>query len=362
MSVATSVCEPVCEVVARTDQLADADLQEVRRRVGVGASEIAAVCGLDPWSTELDVYHAKVTPGLRVDTERMYWGRVHERGIIARRAEDAIYEGLTVVAPARTYVSRRCADLFASPDAVEFPAGRFVDLDAPVGVEWCDDAKHVDAFKRQRWDDHGPELQYVLQVQAQCFVTGAPWGALLVLFGGNQYERYTFEADPEIGEMLAQVAVEFMDRVRESRPPAADPAHRKTAGTLAGLFRGHAGERRVLSAAAARALLDLRSLSEQQRWVDGEIDRLRNVVRGELGDATAGVCPFSGQVLVSWPEQKDGRIDVSISDLRRDHPHLWRMVERRVGRPAGRSSRLYVRDKALDAAREQITFADGEDD
>jgi predicted phage-related endonuclease len=330
----------------------------VRRTAGVGASQIAVACGLSPHATELELWVEKSGGEPIPDNEAMYWGRAHEPAIIARRAEDAVWEGLTVVRPHRTYCSVRCPDLFASPDAFEFPFGRTVDLDAPDGVDWCDDAKSIDWPSRQRWLDRGPDLHYVLQVQAQCYVTGAPWGSLLVLFGAADYRRWTFEADPEVGEMLAQVAVDFMGRVRDGRPPAADPAHSSTAATLAGLHRGRQGEQRVLSPSAARALLDLQALGEQKAWVDAEIDRLRNQVRAELGDAAEGVCPFTGRTLVTWPEQKDGRVDISIADLRRDHPHLFRMVERRVGKPAGRSTRLYPRAKALDAARTQISFTE----
>lgn len=347
---------PRCEAIARWDTLTDQELQQVRRGAGVGASEIAPACGLSPWASELDLYHHKRGGPDIEDTEQMYWGRVHEAAILARRAEDAACEGLTVIAPKRTYVSPACPDLFVSPDAFEVPFGRHVDLDTPAGVDWCDDAKHVDGMLRQRWIEHGPELHYVVQVQAQCHVVGAPSGALLVLFGGNRYERFTLEYDPELGEMLARVAADFMARVREGRPPAADPAHRNTSRTLAGLFRGRQGERRVLSPEAARALLDLQALAEQKGWVDDEIDRLRNLVRAELGDAVEGVCPHTGKTLVTWPEQKEGRIEISVADLRKDHPHLYRMVERRVGRPAGRSTRLYPRAKALDAARPQIAF------
>ena len=65
--------------------------------------------------------------------------------------------------------------------------------------------------------------------------------------------------------------------------------------------------------------------------------------------------PVTGKVLVSWSAENEHAVEISIPTLREQHPHLYRMVERRIGRPAGRATRINLRRKALEAASAELT-------
>jgi predicted phage-related endonuclease len=345
------------DLVAVIDRLPDDQVQEVRRTAGLGGSEIAPVLGLSPYATELDVYDRKCGGPQQERTEPMRWGQLLEGAIVARRAEDAVLVDRTVIRPQRIYRSRRCPDMTYSPDAFEVPLGLRFDLDAPTAGIVVDDAKTQSQWQRDEWDIEHPDsilgipVYYWLQVQHGAYVLGAAEMAIDVLFGGVDYRRFECEPDPEVGEMLAETAKQFMDRVREGRPPAADPAHRNTSATLTRRHPGRAGEQRVLSVDCARALLDLAALTEQQRWIEDQVDVIRNRIREELGDATEGVCPFTGKVLVTWPAEKQGARSVSIADVRERYPSLYRGLERRIGRDVPRNARVNVRAKAVEALR-----------
>lgn len=341
------------ELVAVTDGRRDDDIQTIRRRT-LGASEVASVLGLSKWQTELELYLHK-----RGELERpfegnelTYWGLMSEDIIIPHRARIAAASELTVIRPKRIYRSRRAPALSCSPDAIEYPFGAAIDLSAPPPPRWLDDAKTADSFTLERWIEQGPGPQYILQLQAGAYVLGAEAVALDVLFGGNHYRRFEYEVDPELGEMCAQVATDFMARVEAGEPPAAQYDHENTAAVLARLYPGVEKERKVLSEAAARALLDLEDLGEQAAWVKQEQERLRNLVRAELRDGVEGVCPWTKKTVVTWTKVNDTAVEVSLPELRKNHPHLYRMVERRVGRPAGRSTRINLRHKALTDTRE----------
>src|SRR5205823_13949319 len=54
------------------------------RARGLGGSEIAAVLGLSPWESKFSLWHRKM--GLAspvVETDEMYWGKLHEPTILA---------------------------------------------------------------------------------------------------------------------------------------------------------------------------------------------------------------------------------------------------------------------------------------
>jgi predicted phage-related endonuclease len=183
-------------------------------------------------------------------------------------------------------------------------------------------------------------------------VFGADGVALDVLFGGSHYRRYEFPADPELGEMLAAACTQFMDRVREGRPPQPQLGHPDTADTLARRYPGEPKTIAKLSPKAVEALLELESLSEQAAWVDDRQEELRNLVRAEMGDAELGQDPFTGKVVVSWTAADPERRQFTMKDFREQYPHLYRVVERKLAKPAPRSTRINLRRKALADTRD----------
>ena len=63
----------------------------LRRKSGIGGSDVAAIAGLSPWRSPLDVYYDKLKIELGADsreellpvgeTAASYWGSVHEAAI-----------------------------------------------------------------------------------------------------------------------------------------------------------------------------------------------------------------------------------------------------------------------------------------
>lgn len=343
-------------LIARIGDRPDPDVQTERRR-GVGASQVAAVLGLGKWTSEFELYLLKrrEIEDTFEGNELTEWGLRMEDVIIPKRAEVAISQGLTVVRPKRIYYSLRFPDMFCSPDAFEFEIGRHdvtpSFLDAPPPMRFVDDAKNMDYWMEREWDETGVPMQYMLQLQQSAYVFGAEAVALDVLFGGNRYRRFEFEADPELGEMLGQVCTQFMDRVREGRPPAPQHAHSGTAQALARRFRGREGEKHTLSPKAVQALLELQALGEQASWVENRQEELRNLIRDEMRDAVEGIDPYTGKTVVSWTAAGE-RTAFTMKDFREAYPHLYRLVDKKLAKPSVRSSRINLRPKALEATRE----------
>ena len=79
------------------------------RRSGLGASEVAAILGLSPWSTPYKVWKDKVSsePPVELETEPIEWGHAHE-ATIARRVS-ARYPELRIYPSRRSDLARRIA-------------------------------------------------------------------------------------------------------------------------------------------------------------------------------------------------------------------------------------------------------------
>ena len=63
------------------------DAQRAARRHGLGGSDVAAVLGLDPWRSPLDVYVDKVEGSQRTENAPMQWGNRLEAPIADAYAE-----------------------------------------------------------------------------------------------------------------------------------------------------------------------------------------------------------------------------------------------------------------------------------
>lgn len=182
------------------------------RQGGIGASEMAAIIGLSPWQTPLQVASRKLnpvpdeeqTPALRL------WLGTRLEPIIAE-----LFEAKTGVKLRRPrgryhhpYAPMHCEldyKVQSRPEAVECKVANW-------GEEWGEDGS-------QRIP-----RQYIPQVQAQLAVTGFHRVHLACLWHGQELRVYTFERDEGYIADLVELATDWWDRHiirREAVPPAA---------------------------------------------------------------------------------------------------------------------------------------------
>lgn len=182
--------------------------QKALRSRGVGASEIAAIVGLSPYETALDVYLRKrgLLPS-SPDNAYTKWGRTLEAVIADRYAEEYDVELVTsgtVRHPEREW-------MLATPDRLTADGTRLIEI------------KNVGANRAFEWGASGtsriPE-RYYLQVLWQMAVTGVREADLVALIGGNDLRVYAVEHDAKIEEYMIEVAREFwFDHVVAENPP-----------------------------------------------------------------------------------------------------------------------------------------------
>jgi putative phage-type endonuclease len=194
--------------------------QHERRARGVGASDVAAIVGLYPWKTALDVWREKRGELDRTDTTDTRRGHWMEPVIASWYAAEygvTLVECDTLAHPVYPWI-------LATPDRViltdepDDPIDRVVEIKARresmrkfYGVPGTDECAE--------WD--------LCQITWQMMVTGARRGDLVVSFGGDVPNVYTVLFDERIADRLFEAARAFwFGHVLTGLRPPASPEDR----------------------------------------------------------------------------------------------------------------------------------------
>jgi putative phage-type endonuclease len=182
------------------------------RRNYLGASEVAAVLGKDPFRTPASVWAAKVhgEPSDN-DNDAMSFGRDVETAI------------------ANLYTRRTGVELCGidNTDVVCHPKHDWIGatLDRWIkkdGIAIPHEIKNVGSYnwyeKYQTWEED-PPINYVIQVQTQCACTGADHGFLIGMFPGYQLAVARIEYSQEFWDAAEPKLVEFWEAVKRREPP-----------------------------------------------------------------------------------------------------------------------------------------------
>lgn len=279
-----------------------------QRRYGIGASDVAAILGLSPWATPLDVYEAKMGVPRTIDENLAWFGHALEPVISDWVA--AKHPEVGTITQGFSFRSKPWPWLTAAPDRLAYT--RKTGLD-PVPVE----LKTSSAFSRATWDA-GVPLYYEAQVQAQIAVLGADRGWLAVLHGGNEPQLHgPILRDEEFiqDELVPRTRVFWQEHVLAQVPP--EPT---TTGEAVRVWPGDteapAVEADDLLLEQWKALIDAR---RYEKTYGADAARLALEIQKALGDSTE--LRLGDQVLATWkPQAGARRLDTTL--LKQDHPDL----------------------------------------
>jgi len=147
------------------------------RRTGIGGSDAGAICGLNPYSSPLDVYFNKTGEAPETeDNEAMRQGRDLEEYVARRFTEET---GLKVRRSNQMYRSAEHPFMIADVDRL------IIGEDA--GLE----CKNANAFGADKWKDGQIPVHYLLQCLHYMAVTGKKtWYIAVVILGMDfQYRK-----------------------------------------------------------------------------------------------------------------------------------------------------------------------------
>jgi len=277
-------------------------LQERRR--GIGGSDVAAILGLSPWKTPLDVYLDKVGQSAASDTDSpaMYWGRTLEPVIRQHYADTT---GRNVIQPPNILTHPEHAFMLANVDGLTEDGRVF-------------EAKT--ARTAQGWGEPGsgevPDA-YALQVQHYMAVTGLPVADVAVLIGGSDFRLYHVEADPGLQADLILEEANFWQRVVKQRPP--EPV------TFAEVAQRWGKSDRVGNVIAdpdvCVAWSELVKLRASIKDIEAREEELKAMICKALGDRGDTLITPTGNVLATWKQGKPVT-RLNVKRLTEDHPDL----------------------------------------
>lgn len=280
------------------------------RKIGIGGSEAAAVCGLDDYRSAFAVWLDKT--GVLDDndeaSETAQWGSLIEPVVadeVARRLQiDVFPVGWMLGHPEHHFMlanlDRLAVDPRMGPDA---------------GVL---EIKLAGAFRATDWRDTVP-IRAMCQVQHYLAVTGLRWALVAALIGGQRLVTHVVEADDQLIDSIIEIETQFWRHVTDREPPAPDGS-RATTELLGRLY--DVDPDRIVTVERSEVEPTLAALHfARSRQDDAEADRRR--AEAELKILMGGAALLTdtdGDPIARWPEVDSARIDVTA--LRRDHPIL----------------------------------------
>jgi putative phage-type endonuclease len=267
---------------------ADRDAWLALRHTGIGSSDAAAIVGASPWKSPFTVFCEKLglddAEDQRAALEALEWGLALEIPIAARYARET---GRSLRAPAPYELLRSAAH----PFMVATLDREILDADRGPGVL---EIKTAGWMKRDEWVDE-PPLAYQIQVQHALAVSGARWGSLAVLIGGQKFRWCDVERNDAFIEALVEIEATFWACIERREPPSPDDT-RACRELLKRLFPQHVPGKTVALPPEADAW-DQALCAAKQDLEDAEARKrlAESHLIAALGDAECGLLPSGAQ-------------------------------------------------------------------
>lgn len=280
----------------------------------LGGSDAAAVMGLSPWATPVELWQQKTG---RVEREEPDAARqkIFDRGhklepFIVDMVIDKLRERgheVELLATNRRYVDPEHAFLSCEIDFEILLDGEHIN----------GDAKSVSGFARKKWGEEDTEdvpIEYAAQFMHGLMITGRSRCLVAALRSFDEVEIYWVNRDEETIAGMRPMLVSFwVDHVLADVPP--DPM---TFGDIKALFPLDNGQ-------SIEATADIRDKVARLADVKRQIKALEDTEESltfEVGEFISpnSVLTFAGQELATWKGQKDSRIDQKL--LKEEQPEI----------------------------------------
>lgn len=282
------------------------DIQwHIRRRFGIGGSDVGAIMGVNPWKTPYDVWLEKTGREMPADLSD------NDAVMAGTLFEDAVAKFYEI---RESEIVRRCNDTRFHP-TMPWLAGN---VDRIVtGKRRILECKTAGMFAKG-WGEPGtdevPE-SYLLQVMHYCGIWGYNVGDLAVVIGGQRYVKYVIPFDQELFDGVSQHLTDFwFNHVIADVPPAPQ--------SLIEIDRYYArdnGDCITAEDNVVEALNRRDDLRAAKKDTEAAIEAEDAIIKGFMGDNALLVDRY-GAKLASWKNQTTNRFDSTA--FKKVHPDL----------------------------------------
>ena len=287
----------------------------------LGGSDIAAVLGISPWRTPLQLWQDKTTPRVEGPAKKVFARGIRWESVVAEMLVESLRsQGREVEIVA--------SNLRYSDDDHPFLAAEIVfelRLDGDDDITNCE-LKTVHPFRLREWGDSGSDdlpVHYTAQVMHGLGVTRRAHGMLAALFGADELRTYPIEADAEtIAGMRSQALCFWNDHVLTGLPPAP-----KNLADLCILFGKESdGPPLLADEELASRVMRLRALQTEIKAREAESEAVEFDIKRAMREACEIVMP-NGKSAVEWKSRKGSWLDETA--LKEAHPAIAREFQRK---------------------------------
>lgn len=259
--------------------------------VRFGASESAAMCGHDPYTTTLEMFMRKRGVDLeKEETVAMKIGKALEPVILRIYEEEA--KAPMLMQPAMHFSPHR-PWLAATPDALR--------LDDVGNWERTVDAKSSNYRRIDKTGDDETKfgtdgtdeipIEYMFQAQHQLAVFNLDVADFAVLFDREKYGVYTIYRNENIIDEIESCAQEMLERLKNNDPPEPTWEHASTTKLLRELYGYNVGQYMIFEDAHEEMWAQYQLLGKEIEQLEEERTALKNKLIATIGDNEGGMLP-----------------------------------------------------------------------
>lgn len=283
--------------------------QRKARKLGLGGSDIAAICGLSPWKTAVDIYLDKITP-VEEETQN-------------ELSEQAHFGNLLEEIVAQEY-SRRTGFTVHQPDfIITHPKHNF----ALANIDrWADGGNHIlecktaSFMKRSQWGDQGTDSipeEYLTQAAWYAFVCDKPKVDIAVLIGGQELRIFTYHRDHALEQNLFKIAKKFWEgNVLNRTPPEAVNLQ-----DISKLYPESTDEAVTAEDDIIASIKYLNLLKAEADILEGKIKEQQLKIQNFMGNNSV-LLDNKGDILATWKSSKP-RSSFDSKTLQKEMPELY---------------------------------------
>lgn len=272
------------------------------RKTGIGGSDAAAVLGLSPWRSPLDVFLDKTGRSApQEETDAMYWGTRLEALVANKYCEVSGNEVRRVNSLLR---SDKFPCLIGNIDRAVCPEkGKLPVVKGEFRTSKILECKTARSMSDE-WGANGSDQipqYYLAQVLHYLGLTGCQsCDVACLFFDSRKFGIYTVNADSDlIASMFARLAQWWDDYVAKNVPPPP-----RSITDVQKLFKRSAAVEITATKEIEDAAFEYAALKKQEAELEAKLDAAKEKIAVYMGEADTLVDP-GGKPLVTWKTGKD---------------------------------------------------------
>lgn len=318
--------------IVRHDAPTREEWLRLRNTLGIGASEIAAICGLNPsnWTTAFDVWAQK--KGYAEPKEESYPMR---RGRLVEQALAAEFAQVTGKVAHRTlniiFTNEKYPNVFCTPDS-------FTDDDEIVEFKNVSSLPGTQGWG-EAWSDVVP-VHYLAQVTLQMGILERDHALMGVDFGNREYRVYDVPFDKAFFEAMVARAQHFWRTHVEDDVPPEPVVGEHAAEYIEKLHPKSITQKREATETELRLVRTYAAIRARITFLENVKEDIGNQIRLSIGDSEGITFPGGRAALRDTKFFPHVRYPQAIKRILEIHPELQKIVDEETELTKRRS--LYV--------------------